>query len=217
MSKYNEAKTKAIYDGCKAYVVKLQCATDKSIHFFNGFFYGDGDHIVTTGRIVNFNGATKYQAVFFEGTAFQKCYDLTLVRAGNFVRDDISSSGTPYKVFNPDIAVFLCPEAAPTHPPRPFAEQVSAGVPVFVVGFKGKEEPQLSISDGIVSYHGLDCMHITAHADEGYSGSPVLSAQGFIVGMVKGSEGTSIKQVEVVSVKTIHGFLVSIGLPGFKG
>jgi hypothetical protein len=29
---------------------------------FNGFFYGDGDHIVTTGHIVNFNGATSASA-----------------------------------------------------------------------------------------------------------------------------------------------------------
>jgi hypothetical protein len=85
------------------------------------------------------------------------------------------------------------------------------------VGFKGVEEPQLSISDGIVSYVGFDSMHITAHADDGYSGSPVLSTQGYVVGMIKGALGTTIKQVEVVSAQKIHDFLVSKGLPGFMG
>lgn len=94
---------------------------------------------------------------------------------------------------------------------------VSPGDPVCVVGFKGVDEAQLSISDGIVSFSTMDTMHITAHADNGYSGSPVLSSDGYFVGMVKAGLGISIKQVEVVPAQVIHAFLTSKGLPGFQG
>ena len=74
-----------------------------------------------------------------------------------------------------------------------------------------------TLEEGIVSHTGLDNMHITAHADNGYSGSPVFSTQGYVAGMIKGDVGTTIKQVEVVGATTIHTFLVSNGLPGFFG
>ncbi|GFR50961.1 hypothetical protein Agub_g13281 [Astrephomene gubernaculifera] len=217
INKYNEAKLKAIYQGCNNYVVKLVCSgggTTKG--FFNGFFYSDSNLILSSGHISGFGGADKYEALFFHGTALAKRCELKLLHLGSFVGQATSSAGIPFNVYNPDVAVLECPDVPP-HPPRPFAEVVSPGASVCVVGFKGVDEPQLSISDGIVSYSGMDTMHITAHVDDRYSGSPVLSTQGYVVGMVKAGLGTTIKQVEVVSAQTIHSFLVSKGLPGFKG
>ena len=84
------------------------------------------------------------------------------------------------------------------------------------MGFKGEDDLQLSISDGIVLYNGLDSMRITADAKEGFSGSPVLSASGFIAGMVTGSDDKRVGvEVEVVCVQSINIFLTSNGLPGF--
>lgn len=219
ISKYNATKLQAIYDGCKNYVVKLVCSKGGVTKgFFNGFFYGDNNLILSSGHISGFNGADTYEALFFRGTNLESRCELKLLHVGSFIRHAISSRGVPVNVYNPDVAVLECPILnVPPHPPRPFAEQGYPGATVCVVGFKGVEEPQLSISDGIVSYSGLDIMHITAHADDGYSGSPVLSTQGYVVGMIRGDVGTTIKQVEVVDVKTMHAFLISKGLPGFKG
>ncbi|GAX78990.1 hypothetical protein CEUSTIGMA_g6430.t1 [Chlamydomonas eustigma] len=199
VNKYKDMKLKAIYEGSRSNVVKLVCSK---------------------GHISGFDNADKYEALFFHGTEFEKSCELTLLHVGMFIRQDVSNTGCCFNVYSPDVAVLKCPDDVDVqtgHSPRPFAEQVYQGASVCIVGYKGVDEPQLSISDGIVSFVGLDIMHVTANADNGYSGSPVLSAQGYVVGMVKGGVGTTIKQVEVVAVKTIHDFLISKGLPGFKG
>lgn len=216
LAKHHTYKLKVIYEGCKNYVVKLQCTGHGNTSFFNGFFYSDNNHILTSGHIVGFNGADKYYAVFDKGTSQEATSELQLLHVGTLVREATNSSDVPFNVYVPDVAVFQCPYV-PAHPPRPFAIRASPGDQVCVVGFRGVDEAQLSISDGIVSYVNMETMHITAHADEGYSGSPVLSSEGYVVGMVKVGVGTSIKQVEVVPADNIHSFLRSKGLPGFQG
>eukprot|EP00955_Chlamydomonas_euryale_P108253 365832-Chlamydomonas_euryale.AAC.8 len=260
-----ETKLKAIYEGCKSYVVNLVCSRGDETGFFNGFFYNDSNLVLTSGHISGWNGADKYEALYFQGTTLERRCELKLLHLGSFVRQEISDTGTPFNVRKgkegtkagkgqdetSDVTVLECPDV-PSHPPRPYAEQGHPGASVCVVGFKGVEEPQLSICDGVVSYTGLNVMHtglnvmhtglnvmhtgldvmhtgldvmhtglnvmhITAHADDGYSGSPVLSTEGYVVGMIKGEVGTTSKQVKVVDVKTIHSFLVSKGLPGFQG
>mmetsp|Transcript_6140 Transcript_6140/g.15262 ORF Transcript_6140/g.15262 Transcript_6140/m.15262 type:complete len:242 (-) Transcript_6140:587-1312(-) len=219
LAEHHANNLKVIYGTCKAHVVKLQCTGNgKTSGFFNGFFYDDDDdngYVLTAGHICGFNGADTYTAVFSKGTSQEATHQLGLLHVGTFVCDT-TTNNTPVKVFEPDLAVFKCP-FVPPHPPRPFATPVSPGDSVCVVGFRGVDEPQLSISDGIVSYSNMDTMHITAHADDAYSGSPVLSSEGYIVGMVKAGLGTSIKQVEVVPAQVIHAFLKSKGLPGLKG
>jgi hypothetical protein len=60
------------------------------------------------------------------------------------------------------------------------------GATAHIVGFKGTDEPQLSIFDGTVSYvpAAADAMLLTAYADNGLSGSPVFNGDGYIIGMV---------------------------------
>ena len=196
--KHKEFVKKAIHEGCKNnYVVKLKCSGENGpVHHFNGFFYSDSEYVVTTGRIVEYEGASKYQAVLYKGTEEQSC-DLELI-----------------KIFNPDVAVFRCLEAPPPNPMKPYGAQVYIGDLVHIVGFKGEDDLQPGISDGTVSYKDLRSMHV--RDAEGYSGSPVMSAGGFVVGMVKWSEAKQAA-VEVVCVPTINYFLRSIGLPGFRG
>jgi hypothetical protein len=221
-----EMKRKAIYEGCKNYVVKLICLDTfgNTCGFFNGFMYcSDEPLILTSGHMINFNGATRYQATFFQGTACEQRVELQLVKTG-FPIAHTSSNGTPCVVYNPDTALFKYDaKAIPPHPLRPYAAQASVGDTVFIAGFKGKEEPQLSFSDGIVSWIGWSKntteMHVTAYADNGYSGSPVFNADGYVIGMVKGGDGHTIKQVVVVPVANIHQWLGASEpvQPGFKG
>ena len=215
--KYEEKKMKAIFEGCKNLVVKLICSKEGCVcGHFNGFFYSDSNLIISSGHLHEYNGANKYEALFFQGSTLEHRCELKLLHTGILVGQKKLNDSGSVNMYTPDVSVLESPYVPP-HPPRPFGEQVQPGASVCVVGFKGVDEPQLSLSEGIVSYSGLSGMHITAHADNGYSGSPVLSAQGYIVGMIKGEIGQTIKQVEVVDVKTIHDFLISKGLPGFSG
>ena len=216
LAKHHTSKLKVIYEACKCYVVKLQAIGPTSTSFFNGFFYSDSNVILTAGHILGFNGASRYTAVFNKGTPHEATYELEQVCAGSFVSDAVTGINIPFKVFALDVAVFRC-SFVPPHPPRPFAALVSPGDQVCVVGFKCVDEAQLSISDGIVSFGTMEALYITAHADDGYSGSPVLSSDGYVVGMVKAGVGSSIKQVEVLPAQVIHMFLTSNGLPGFQG
>ncbi|GAX78988.1 hypothetical protein CEUSTIGMA_g6428.t1 [Chlamydomonas eustigma] len=222
VNKYKDMKLKAINEGSRSNVVKLVCSKGNKRSFFNGFFYNnDSSLILSSGHISGFDNADKYEALFFHGTEFEKSCELTLLHVGMFIRQEVSNTGCCFNVYSPDVAVLKCPDDVDVqigNSPRPFAEQVYQGASVCIVGYKGVDEPQLSISDGIVSFVGLDIMHVAANADNGYAGSPVLSSQGYVVGMVKGGVGTTIKQVvEVVAVNKIHNFLISKGLPGFKG
>ena len=87
------------------------------------------------------------------------------------------------------------------------------GDTTFIVGFKGKSEPQLSFSDGHVAYAGFSVLHMTNNnADNGYSGSPVFNDAGFIIGMVQGKEGTTLMHVNVVPAT-----IMPHGCPAFEG
>jgi len=184
LAKRHSSKLKVIYEACKCYVVKLQAIGPTNTSFFNGFFYSESDVILTAGHILGFNGASKYTAVFNKGTSQEATYELEHVCVGSFKADAVTGTNIPYKVFAPDVAVFRCPYVPP-HSPRPFAALVSPGDQVCVVGFNCMDEAQLSISDGIVSFGAMEALYITAHADDGYSGSPVLSTDGYMVGMVR--------------------------------
>lgn len=223
MFAYKKNKLQAIYKGSMDYVVKIICSSEagnpSSRCIFNGFFYGEGNLILSSSRIANFNGADKYEALFFEGDGqLPKCCRLTLLMVGALVRQETTAENVTYAVHRPDVAVFECPSNdVPPHRPRPYGEQVHLGSSVCFIGYKAVDEPQLSISEGIVSYTSLDTMRITAHADDEFSGSPVFSTQGYVAGMIGGRVGSSINQVEVVDVTTLHLFLTLNGLPGFNG
>lgn len=213
VARHYEARRKSVYNACKNYVVKIICFTDddKQCGFFNGFFYHDtAPYILTCGHIVRFEGATKYKALLFHGTSMEQQLDLQLTKHGQEVK---------HMQFVPDVAVFTYSCGQPLHPPRPFAATATVGDTVYVAGFKGCDEPQLVFSEGMVSYSGMGGMTITTYADNGFSGCPVFNMDGFIVGMVAGGDGLTIKQVNTVPALTIHGWLISSDpvCPGLKG
>jgi hypothetical protein len=56
-------------------VVKLVfCSGGEKTGFFNGFFYSDGNLILSSGHISGFDGADKYEALFFQGTTLERSF-----------------------------------------------------------------------------------------------------------------------------------------------
>lgn len=211
-----EERRKSVYNGSKNYVVKLECEKDDAVvGFFNGFMYCEKPLIITSGHIDSWAGATKYFAVFYEGTTQQTRRELSLLRAGTSTGTQLTGEGITYEGHNPDMALFEILGYEPIRPLPPCATKAAVGDTVFIVGFKGKSEPQLSFSEGVVAYADLLTFQVTAYADNGYSGSPVYNADGFVIGMVQGPEGFTMKMVTVVPVELMHMSLVNSSHPGF--
>lgn len=63
---------------------------------------------------------------------------------------------------------------------------------------------------------GMLAFHITAYADHGHSGAPVMSSRGRLLGLVVHGVGVAIMQVAFVPVNVIHTFLTT-GEPGLPG
>lgn len=229
-----EEMRNATFQACRNYVVKLECVKDdKVVGYFSGFMYHDDEPLIlTSGRIDCFGGATKYFALFYEGTSLHRRVELQALKMGWPLGEQRTSCGTTYNAHKPDLALFQC-DYIPAHGPRPFAAaQPHVGSTVFIIGFKGKEEPQLSLCEGHVSYAGLSNLLVTADYDDGYSGSPVFNANGFLIGMVSAGDGDTCaptrteerctnKNVVVVPALFIHNCLCAPqperSYPGFRG
>ncbi|PNH00908.1 hypothetical protein TSOC_013245 [Tetrabaena socialis] len=112
--------------------------------------------------------------------------------------------------------------AQPAHPPRPHGSVAATGDSAYVIGFAGLE---LSLKSGTVSSVGFmggatspfGSFTIDTYAEPGYSGSPILNMDGFLIGMVQaGLHGS--KQVTAIPAQGINVFLQTCGdaLPGIK-
>lgn len=103
---------KAIFEGCKNFVVKLVACkpgltdTDPPIEcgFFTGFFYTDEDPVILTcGHVDGFDGATAYQALLYPGTPLEVRLDLELVKAGWPTGPQHTKDGIPFNGHAPDL------------------------------------------------------------------------------------------------------------------
>eukprot|EP00198_Chlamydomonas_reinhardtii_P014169 XP_001703506.1 predicted protein [Chlamydomonas reinhardtii] len=75
--------------------------------------------------------------------------------------------------------------------------------------------PDIAILKGIVSNSKIGSITITAHADNGYSGGPVVNTRGQLVGTIKGGTlHTTMQQVNVTSAEQVHVFLLQSKQPG---
>ena len=178
----------------KVFVVKISCeSSGQEKGFFNGFMYcGNAPYVITTGHIMALQDVTRYVAITPDGTSVEL---------------------TP-KVHSLNVAVFECNCEVPPLTKRPLPAEVAVAQTVYIVGFKGVQEPQLTFTDGIVAHYNpfVDpLIYCTAYADKGLRGSPVFNMYGFLVGMVHGCRGTTIQQVPALE---IHRFLQSHSLPG---
>jgi hypothetical protein len=192
-----------IYAVSKIFVIKISCeSSGQEKGFFNGFLYCENaPYVITTGHIMALQDVTRYVASTFDGTQVTS-FELT---------------PKVHSLNAPDLAVFEYKCEVPPHTIRPLPAEVVVGQTVYIVGFKGMEEPQLTFTDGIVAHYNpfvdplISC---TAYADNGFSGSPVFNIYGFLVGMVQGYQGTTIHQVKLVPALEIHKFLQSNNMPG---
>jgi hypothetical protein len=216
LSALSDMRGKAIFEGCKNYVVKLVACKpgltdgDPPVEcgFFNGFFYtNEAPLILSCGHIDGFDGATSYHALMYHGTPFEQRLDLQLVKVGHPTGAQKTDNGIPFNGHSPDL-VLLRASIQLARPPRPFASQVTTGDTIFIVGFKGKSEPQLTFDQGIVAHRGMQDMLVTGYADNGFSGCPIFSFDGFFAGMVLGYDGKTVKHTLAVSAQTIHEWLV---------
>eukprot|EP00955_Chlamydomonas_euryale_P114267 366263-Chlamydomonas_euryale.AAC.4 len=214
MSTLSDSRGKAISQGCKNYVVKLvackpgpEGGPPVECGFFNGFFYTDeAPLILTCGHIDGWDGATSYHALLYHGTPVEQRLDLQLIKFGRETGPQQTTDGIPFNGHAPDLAL-LRASSQPAHALRPFAAQVTTGDTVFVIGFKGKNEAQLTFDQGIVVYRGMQEMLLTGYADNGFSGCPVFSFDGFVAGMVVGCDGYTVKHTKAISTEIIHSWL----------
>ncbi|KXZ51648.1 hypothetical protein GPECTOR_11g102 [Gonium pectorale] len=90
------------------------------------------------------------------------------------------------------------------------------GDTVYAFGFSPSlRDP--GFSKGVVSCGTVGSVAITALADNGYSGGPVLSSRERLVGIMKGSLGATIMQVGITPAADLHTFLLQSGQPGLLG
>ncbi len=100
--------------------------------------------------------------------------------------------------------------------PAPLAPAIPAiGDKAYIVARTGANA-QLNFTDGLVSSAGLNTSTTTAYADNGYSGAPVVSVRGFLLGVVVGGQGSTIEQTEFIPANSAQYFLVS-GSPRVPG
>lgn len=85
---------------------------------------------------------------------------------------------------------------------------------IYVFGYGALN--QLSFSSGAVSSCAAGAMTITGHADNGFSGGPVVDLDGALVGVVKGPVGTTILAVGITPVADLHTYLLHAHAPGLQ-
>mmetsp|Transcript_3841 Transcript_3841/g.10889 ORF Transcript_3841/g.10889 Transcript_3841/m.10889 type:complete len:234 (-) Transcript_3841:116-817(-) len=200
MAHFNQERRKHVLAATKNLVVPIKTSwtsdNGPSTMQGNGFFYHEGsDHILSCAHLTA--PTAIYHARLFNATEVE----LEVVFAEK----------------QEDVAVFRVKaesEEVPPHPPRPRATTAKVGDTCFIVGFKPAplSTAELSFSEGVVSYVAdftqSGCrMLVTAYADNGLSGSPVLNLDGLLIGMVKMGDGETIKQAVAIPATMIYSVL----------
>ncbi|GLC33777.1 hypothetical protein PLESTB_000114700 [Pleodorina starrii] len=229
-----QERRKLIFSSNKNLVVKIlgykrrqeSPTTDSDLEpvtYLNGFFYSDSDPYILTCAHAFDSGATDFFACMSDGSAFNARVPIELVKSGQ--RQQIPPENARGE-WVPDVAVFKCPQQ-PAHPPRPHGSVATTGDSAYVIGFAGPDAPQLSFKSGTVSSVGFmggarspfGSFTIDTYAEPGYSGSPILDIDGFLIGMVQaGHDPDGSKQVTAIPAQGINVFLHFYGsaLPGIK-
>jgi hypothetical protein len=70
------------------------------------------------------------------------------------------------------------------------------------------------MSKGIVSSVTLNNMHLSLHADEGWSGGVVVNLHGRLVGMI--IKGDGVHMLRATAVYSLQGFMQEHGKPCFR-
>jgi hypothetical protein len=91
---------------------------------------------------------------------------------------------------------------------------------VYAFGYSGGEGMPAgqapSCSKGLIASVTPGAVAITAHADDGFSGGPVVDYMGRLVGVVKEGMGTTLLRVGITPAYDVHSYLLQAGQPGLS-
>mmetsp|Transcript_402 Transcript_402/g.1030 ORF Transcript_402/g.1030 Transcript_402/m.1030 type:complete len:219 (-) Transcript_402:67-723(-) len=194
MAHFNQERRKNVHAATRSLVVPITISwttPDNGTQTLvrNGFFYREGyNHLLSCAHLARPNAT--YHATLFNKT--EVSLELVLCNTSE------------------DIAVFHMNEVPP-HPSRPCATTAKTGDTCFVVGFKPSPSGTMDpfFSEGVVSFASefapSGCrMLITAYADNGLSGSPVLNLDGLLIGMIRKGDGQTTQQAEAIPTSVIY-------------
>ena len=176
----------------------------------SGFLYTAEPYIMTAGHaylwgkraaddkkaVPASSGATSFRAVYHDGTS-----------------EPVSVAVKP----NPSICDAMLLQGTRPGPPDLHARAVaSRGDIIYVAGFP-PGSIQVCISKGMLSATSFDSWFVTAHADSGWSGGPVVNKFGQLMGLVELGSGVHQKMVRVVPAQSLHIFSRFSGMPSLLG
>ncbi|KAG2452277.1 hypothetical protein HYH02_003301 [Chlamydomonas schloesseri] len=198
-----ELHDKQVFDTMRPLLVKIFAFSRDGAPAgeFSGFQYSTShNNIVSAAHMVGFSGLPPGSAPLAE--VYKARY------ADGFEEDvELLSSAANQQ---PDIAILRGSRPAPC---PVVGAQCNTGDTVYALGFS----PHFTspcFSKGIVSSSKVGSIAITAHADNGYSGGPVVNTRRQLVGVIKGSLGAMMLQVDVTPAEHVHLFLLQSGQPG---
>ncbi|GAX73821.1 hypothetical protein CEUSTIGMA_g1272.t1 [Chlamydomonas eustigma] len=90
-----------------------------------------------------------------------------------------------------------------------------AGDVTYVAGFP-PESTQVCFSKGMIGSMTPSSMIVNAHADNGWSGGPVVNRRGRLVGVMQQGLGATIKRPDAISATRLHDFLSMNNVPGLS-
>ncbi len=189
-----EQRGKQVFDNMHPRLVKIYgfSRAGEPASECSGFLYGTLDVIVTTSYVVGPDGGQ-------EAEVFKVCYS-----DGHEEEVELLKCATNHL---PDVAILRGSRSAPR---TMVGTTSSMGAIVYALGFPTHANTP-SFRTGSVSGTKLGDVAITSDVDSGFSGGPVVSLLGELVGTVKGGPGT---QVRLCSPFNLHTFLLQSGLPG---
>ena len=166
---------------------------------FSGFMHGDV--IVAAGHMQGFSG--KPPGSTPQAVAFKVRYP-----TDGFEEDvDVVALPPPGNV--PDLMLLKGSRSAMRLGATDLANMAS----VYAFGYTGAENKP-SCSKGSLSSSMPGAVAITSHADDGFSGGPVVDKHGRLLGVVKGPLGPTIMHVGITPNYDLHTYLLQAGYPG---
>jgi len=196
-----EMHDQAVYAKVAPLVVKLLGFSQdgKPAGQFSGFLHGD--IIVAAGHMQGFSG--KPPGSTQPAVSFRVRYP-----ADGF-EEDVQVVAAPPPSNVPDLMLVKGSRCDM----RLGATGLTNMVSVYAFGYTGDED-QPSCSKGSVASITPGAIAITAHADDGFSGGPVVDKHGRLLGVVKGPLGTTIMRVGITPNTDLHTFLLQSSYPG---
>lgn len=196
-----EMHDQAVYAKVAPLVVKLNGFSQNGspAGLFSGFLHGDV--IVAAGHMQGFSGNPTGSTP--PAVAFRVRYPT------DGFEEDVQVVAAPPPGCFPDLMLLKGSRSGVRLGVTTMADMAS----VYAFGYTGAED-QPSCSKGIVASTKPGAVAITAHADNGFSGGPVVDKHSRLLGVVKGSLGTTVLRVGITSNYDLHTYLLQSGYPG---